>query len=228
LDKVESISDPQSHRLRELGQQIYHQYKFKGRVSLSNLAEWKRVADEANEINRKDQQRRPALWYAAAIGDVDMVSFLLRSLWRSRPEIARLLVNAGAELDGEIAGKDFLMLAARLGLNDLVEKGIAADFDASRWSGGMNRSNALYEAARSGHLTTVKFLIGLGERLPADTTNRSNLFRFAAEHPGVLEPLLGLYIKKERTRRTDTRVRARVRDSKNDASIAFLERFGIR
>ena len=453
LDRAESITDPQSHRLRELGKQIYLQFKFKNRMSESDLAEFRRVAGEANEVNRKDSERRPGLWYAAAIGDtetvsvllsrgartdddelyyttplaaaieenqleaaglllaaganpdegenkhypsvslaakqdnlemvelliesganvnlgdpapfsialragrVDMVeslldagaeavvsyrglplevafesehpeqekqamialllektdgfeartpseepmlfklvpkcevekfsryldmgadpnvvsnkglsilsrvmllnykgcdfdmarvefaralieaganvnevndrgeSILLRSLYRSRPEIARMLVDAGASFEGEISKKDFVMLAARLGLNDLIHKGVDAGFDLSRWSAGMNGSNALFEAARAGRDETVELLITLGEKLPEVTVQRMNIFRFGADHPKVLKLLLELYDREERTRSSDTLVKSRVRDSKNEESIALLDQYGIR
>lgn len=448
LDRIESVTNPQDHRLRELGKQLYFQYKFEGPVSADNLAEWKLVAAEASDVNKKDSERSPGLWYAAAIGDEDVVrillsrgaktddanlyyktplaaaiedghleiaklllaaganpdegenkhypsvslavktgnlemvdllieaganvnlgdpapfsialragrvdmvsslldagaeakmayrglplevafenddkdmvsllmarsdgfeartpskdpllfdlliscdidtfkryldmganpnvvnnrglsilsrvvllnykgcafedvrtdfasaligagadidelndrgeSILLRALRQNRPEIARLLVAADASIDGEISGKNFVMLAAGLGLNDLIEKGMDAGFDVSRWGEGMNRSNALHEAARAGHVDTLKFLISHGEKLPADNTNRSNLFRFAAEHPDALELLLELYMEEERTRRSDTLIKSRVRDSKNETSISLLERFGIR
>ncbi len=39
--------------------------------------------------------------------------------------------------------------------------------------------------------------------------------------------LLNLYINTDRTRLTDTKIKSRVRDSKNEASIALLEEFGI-
>ena len=165
--------------------------------------------------------------------DVDLVdgngeSLLLLSLRHGRPEISRSLVKAGATIFGDVHGKDFIMLAARNGMNDLIDVAIENGFDVNRWPTGMNRTNPLYEAARAGHVDTVRHLIRKGAVLPDKPVNIQNLFRFAAEHPEVLRVLLNLYINSERNRLTDTRIKSRVQDSKNADSIALLEEFGIR
>ena len=164
--------------------------------------------------------------------DFDLVndrneSLLLLSLVREHPKIARLLVEAGASILGEIHSRDFIMLAAHNGMNDLIEVAINNGFDVNRWSIGLNQTGPLYEAARAGHIDTVRYLIDKGARLPEEDINISNLFRFAANHPEGLKMLLNLYINTDRTRLTDTKIKSRVRDSKNEASIALLEEFGI-
>lgn len=155
-------------------------------------------------------------------------SLLLLSLGREHPKIARLLVEAGASILGEIHGRDFIMLAARNGMTDLIDVAIDKGFDVNRWSIGLNQTGPLHEAARAGHINTVRYLIDKGARLPDEDVNISSLFRFAADHPEGLKLLLNLYINTDRTRLTDTTIKSRVRDSKNEVSIALLEEFGIR
>jgi len=112
-------------------------------------------------------------------------SLLLLSLERGHLEIARLLVKAGASVLGDVHGKDFIMLTARYGMNDLIDIALDNNFDVNRWSMGMSRSSPLYEAARAGHVDTVRYLISKKAELPGDSTNIQNLFRFAANHPEV-------------------------------------------
>ena len=154
-------------------------------------------------------------------------SLLLLSLRHGRPKIARLLVEHGVQLNGEIANKDFLMLAASLGANDLVGVAIKHGFDLNRWSGGFNKSNALYEAARAGHVKTVQLMLEKGARLPTEDVNRRNLFRFAADHPEVLTLLLDLYAQGPRDRKFDLAIKSSVMSSKNESSMALLSDYDI-
>jgi ankyrin repeat protein len=59
-------------------------------------------------------------------------SLLLLSLRQGRPEIARLLVKAGASVLGEIHEKYFIMFAARNGMNDLIDETIDIGLDVNR------------------------------------------------------------------------------------------------
>lgn len=453
-DFMESQTDPQSHRIRELGAAIYFQHKFEHQVDASDRAEWHRLAGEAANLNRRDPERQPALWYAAAIGDLQMVDALLAAgadtdadalyfttplaaaveeghvhvvarlvaaganpdrgsngdtpslavaarnndlemvrvllgagadpalgeptpfaiaLKASEPEMVAMLLDAGApdvlpwqnrlpvevvaddaallavlmektagfeqrtegrdpalfnllpELDidhfvsylemgadpnvlsnrglslfsrviqldmasgqfeplrlqfaqalidagadlhlqdernpplllqalrrghadvahqlvaarapmrGELERRDVLMLAAQLGMNDLVQLAVSEGFDPNRWTEGLNRSNALYEAAAAGHAETVAVLIDLGARLPQVDVDVRNLFRKAGEHPAVLRLLLDQYLVQVQAAEAagldldlETAIKFGVRDSGEAAAAEMLEAMGIK
>ncbi|MGE3462424.1 MAG: ankyrin repeat domain-containing protein [Pseudomonadales bacterium] len=155
------------------------------------------------------------------------VSLLLLALRDGQADVAAALVAAGADIRGEVNFRDFLMLSAAAGRNDLVRLAVGAGFDPNRWSEGLNRSNALHEAARAGQVDTVRLLIALGARLPEVEIDQRNLFRFAGEHPSALEPLLELHQQSPDVARAKV-IRRAVTDSNNAASIALIDDLGIR
>ncbi|MCP5145763.1 MAG: ankyrin repeat domain-containing protein [Gammaproteobacteria bacterium] len=153
---------------------------------------------------------------------------LLLAFQHQRPMIARLLIDAGASLAGELQQKDFLMWAAGAGADDLVRIALARGFDPDRWSEAMNTSNALHEAARAGHSATVRLLLASGATLPHQSIRRRNLFRFAADHPESLRELLSRYTIVTRDAQSDLDVKSSVSASNNATSIAMLTEYGIR
>lgn len=156
------------------------------------------------------------------------VSLALLALRHGRVAIARTLEARSASLAGEVNKKDFLMLASALGADDLVARALDRGFDPNRWSEGLNKSNALYEAADAGHRDTVSLLLSRGAEMPPEAIGYRKIFRSAAKHPAALRLLLEKYQSGERSREFDTAIRSSVLASKRDEAIALLDEYGMR
>lgn len=140
LDRVDAYTNPQTHRLRDLGKQLYMQHKTGSTISQNALAEWAQLAAEVDSVNQKDTERRPALWYAAAMGESEMVARLLArgaktddpALYTTTPlaeavreghvDVVRILLAAGANPDeGENKHYPSLSTAARAQNLSMIE-----------------------------------------------------------------------------------------------------------
>lgn len=61
LDRADVYTNPQTHRLRDLGKQLYLQQKTGSAVSQNVLAERTQPVAEVDSANQKDTKRRAAL-----------------------------------------------------------------------------------------------------------------------------------------------------------------------
>lgn len=139
MELVESATQPQNFRIRDLGMQLYRQYVTGQPLSDDDIAEWHQLALEADDLNRRDEQRAAPLWYAAAMGDTAMVTRLLESgaktddasLYWTTPlaaavegnhvATAKLLLEHGASPNaGENRDRLALVLATRHGNLELA------------------------------------------------------------------------------------------------------------
>ncbi len=147
------------------------------------------------------------------------------ALWKGKDEVARLLVAADADLSGEVVKKDFLMLAAGRGLEDLVRAALKRGFDPNYHSQGMNGSNALVQAASGSHRDVLEMLIDAGGRPSAELTDLRNLYREAAKDPGTLALLLERFPVTAFNEDQRKRMRWGVNSTKNEASNDLLEAY---
>lgn len=172
---VESRTDADSFQLREQGRALYRAVRLEQPPGPDALAQWRDLALTATEVNRRDEHRLPALWYAAGIGDIEMIERLLSrgartndpALYPSPPlsqavryehaEAVRVLMDGGADPDqGVNAERPPLSVAANnqnLAITTLLlERGAQVDlgappaFDIAVRNGSANIVAALLDA----------------------------------------------------------------------------------
>jgi ankyrin repeat protein len=159
---------------------------------------------------------------------------LLAALYHKRAGIVRALIQAGAKFDGVHSSKqgNVLILAARAGLNDVVDEALARGLDINhRWQSKLIHTNALLAAVGAGHEETVAHLFANGAILTTDFTGDilvHNCFLQAARHPAVLEHLVRHYLTGKRERREEKLMRYWVGSTADPApALAVLDRLGI-
>lgn len=150
---------------------------------------------------------------------------LLIALAKDHLEIASRLIAAGASLEGRIGKRNFLILAALAGADDLVAVALAQGFDPSEESGDMNARNALSVASARGNADITQRLLEQGARFPSTWADFSILFGSATEHPVVLQILLEHYVELPKDARNDKAVISGIRNSKVPEAQVVLARF---
>lgn len=114
----------------------------------------------------------------------DGMTPLMEAVTRGRADLVRILINKGADVNGNIQGFTPILVAAQEGQTEIVQILINgnADLNAKNPDG----LSPLMAATRDGHLDVVKSLIGNGADINATTNQGSNALTFA-QHFGQQE-----------------------------------------
>ena len=177
-NQVEATVEPQNFQIRDLGRTIYLQYATQGRVDMNDRSLWHQLAREADDINRRDRTRAAPIYYAAYIGDLEMVNLLLdagarlddKSLYPRTPlaaavseghhEVAGRLLDQGASPDeGENRDKPALTVATRSGDAEMVQLLLSAGADTEA---GLPPAFSI--AVREGHVRIASLLLDAGAK----------------------------------------------------------------
>jgi len=138
---------------------------------------------------------------------------------------ARTLIEAGASLEPGARRRSVLMLAARLGADDIIEQAIDAGQSATEWTEGGNPTSALREAVAGGHAELVRDLFDLGAYWRHDISER-NGFRLAASNHEVLRALLDHYELRTEGYQ-NMMIRRTVEEHGDEKAVIMLAEYGL-
>ena len=212
---------PMFRRYLELGASLDMQNR-KGKTLAYQII---RLNTRSCDLNAQRAPMMKALLTAGLSADSvidEGTPLLVMALYHDRKGVARELLNAGASLVGRYRHRNVAMLAARIGMTDLIDSALATGLDINEWPDGMNTTSALYDAAYGGHLETVGRLFELGAELPNRDILRLNLFRVAAKYPQLLALMLDRHLAGVRSNALDRAVRRGVEGSRNEESVQLL------
>ena len=150
----------------------------------------------------------------------------IRAVWYGQVAFAEFLVANGASIEGLMANKGFITIAAGAGSNTMIDAALERGMDVNQHTEGMNGSSPIREAARGGHTDTIRHLLEKGAELP-DTNSLNMLFTLAGKHPAMTRLLLEHYVRLPAEKRSDKHVRWGINSARNEASKAMLREFGI-
>lgn len=141
------------------------------------------ILNQGEDINRKDDQGRTALFYAAWGGENDMVKLLISkgaqvnaqgtdgetalitASDRCHPSTVKILLEAGADLTRHVQSHSTawtgLMIAATKGCEAVIETLLAAGADTEETFGD-NSLTPLWAASANGHASSVMALLAGG------------------------------------------------------------------
>lgn len=176
VDRLEQRADPAGYRMRELGESLYREQVMRHPLPRPALDELSALVQQVAEVNERDRAHMPILWYAAVLGQAEIVEALLRkgavvedeALFTSPPvyaatqndhlAVVQILLRAGADPDASAPhGEPALAIAVKSENLPMIGALLAAGGDAN-----LGSPPPLFHALRQQRSDIVSLLLGHG------------------------------------------------------------------
>ena len=182
-DKINAFSDKQSHQLRVVSKRFYIKKMSGGVISEADLVQWEVKIKQAEYINKRDSEHHPALWYASAVGNTEIIKSLLErgalvndnTLYPNPP---LFMAVAGQHFNGAVL---------------LIDAGANVNIDASK------NNKLLNKAINNLDAKTVKLLIENGVNVSNGNENSFDL-ALRKNQKNILELLIDAGAKPSKNR----------------------------